>query len=283
MINKTDFYEISNLDTEAISPEFECIDKMETLDILNTINTQDKLVPNAITLEIPYISVAVDAIVQHFKMGGRLLYFGAGTSGRLGILDASECPPTFSTPPDLVQGFIAGGRDAAFAAIEGAEDDTDAAISLVEQLQVTEKDVVCGITASGRTPFVIAVLNKAKTLGAFTILISTNSRSKLTNSGIDVDVLICPNVGPEVIAGSTRMKSGTAQKLILNMLTTTAMIKMGKTLKNIMIDLASTNEKLKQRAKRIVMLATGCTLETATNELENANYIVKDAIKNIIG
>lgn len=276
------FEEISNLDTEIINPEFADIDIYSTSEILALINEQDKLVPSAITLELPYIEQAVEAIVRAFKNGGRLIYVGAGTSGRLGILDASECPPTFGSNPEMVQGIIAGGKEAAFRAIEGAEDISEDAVNLIIQMQVNENDVVCGLAASGRTPFVIAALNQAKENGAFTILISTNNRKKIEEKGIIVDVMICPNVGAEVVAGSTRMKSGTAQKLILNMLTTTAMIKLGKTYKNIMVDLKPTNIKLKERAKRILMTITGIDLQLAEKILAQTNYNVKISLMMLL-
>ena len=274
-MKQTLFEEIASLDTEEINPLFEDIDISSTVEILTLLNEQDKLVPNAITAEIPNITIAVEAIVKSFQNNGRLIYVGAGTSGRLGILDAAECPPTFGTEPETVQGIIAGGKDAAFRAIEGAEDLYEDGEKQIELLNVNENDVVCGLTASGRTPFVLAALKKAKEKNAWTILISTNSRQKIIEKEIEVDALICPKVGAEVIAGSTRMKSATAQKLILNMLTTTAMIKLGKTYKNIMVDLKPTNNKLKERAKRILMTIAGVDLQCAERILLETNYNVK--------
>lgn len=311
MTNQTLFEEISNLDTEIIYEEFSNIDLLSTEDIVKLINYQDSLISYSIKKEIPFITVAVDMIVNSFNKGGRLIYVGAGTSGRLGILDAAECPPTFGTPYELVQGIIAGGNDAAFKAIEGAEDIQENGGKALEKININEKDTICGITASGRTPFVIGALKYAKKQNSNTILITTNSREKILKKNYNtfVDIIIAPFVGPEIIAGSTRMKSGTAQKLVLNMLTTTAMIKIGKTYGNIMIDLMPTNDKLKQRAKRILIELTGVSLETAekilietnwklkyalimimTNvdierakvELEMANGIVKNAVRNIL-
>jgi len=274
-MKQTLFEEISALDTEKINPQFENIDICSTVEILTIINEQDKIVPNSITSEIPNIAIAVDAIVNAFRNNGRLIYVGAGTSGRLGILDAAECPPTFGTDAEMVQGIIAGGKEAAFRAIEGAEDLEEDGEKQIELLEVNENDVVCGITASGRTPFVLAALKKAKEKGAFTVLISTNSREKIIKKGIEVDTIICPKVGAEVVAGSTRMKSATAQKLVLNMLTTTAMIKLGKTYKNIMIDLKPTNNKLKERAKRILMTVAEIDLQCAEKILLETNFNVK--------
>jgi N-acetylmuramic acid 6-phosphate etherase len=290
------FDEISALDTEKINPEFENIDISSTEEILKLINSQDKLVPNAVAAELPNITKAVEAIVNAFQNGGRLIYVGAGTSGRLGVLDASECPPTFGSAPEMVQGIIAGGKEAAFRAIEGAEDISENGEKIIENLNVNFSDVVCGITASGRTPFVISALNQAKKNAAFTILISTNNRKKIEKMQLFVDknskknsqnknfidVMICPNVGAEIVAGSTRMKSGTAQKLILNMLSTTAMIKIGKTYKNIMVDLKPTNIKLQQRAKRILMEITNVDLRTAEKILEKTNYNVKSSLIMLI-
>jgi N-acetylmuramic acid 6-phosphate etherase len=272
------FEEISLLDTEAIEPEFANVDLMETDEILTLINQQDQLVANAVNVEIPYITKAVEVIVNAFKNGGRLIYVGAGTSGRLGVLDAAECPPTFSTDPYMVQGIIAGGKQAMFSAIEGAEDNVEDGKQQINKLNITHNDVVCGITACGRTPWVLAALTQAKQNGASTIMLSTNKREHLQQKGITADVMICPNVGPEIIAGSTRMKSATAQKMVLNMLTTATMIRMGKTYQNIMVDLNPLNEKLRQRAKRIIMLLTGLDEVDAEHLLINTNYDVKLAL-----
>lgn len=273
--NKKVFDEIKNLVTEQRNPNSMDIDAKSTLEILKIINDEDKKVPFAVEKEIPYIAQAVELVVQAFKSGGRLLYFGAGTSGRLGIVDAAECPPTFGTPHELVQGFIAGGKEAVFVAQEGAEDKEENGANDIIKANVTSKDVVCGIAASRRTPYVVGAVKKARELGAKTIFITTNPRSEFN---LEVDVAICPEVGPEVIMGSTRMKSGTAQKLVLNMITTTAMIRIGKVYENMMIDLQMTNQKLVERSKRIVMIITGVSYEVAEKYLKEARGNVKTAL-----
>ncbi len=274
--SKRIFDEISKLTTEQRNPKSINIDKLSTLDILKIINEEDKTIPFAVEKEIPYIEQAVEIVVHALKNGGRLLYFGAGTSGRLGVVDASECPPTFGTPYGMIDGFIAGGKEAMFRAQEGAEDYEENGANDVLSANVNNKDVVCGIAASRRTPYVVGAVKKAKELGAKTLFVTTNPREDFNIEG--VDVAICPYVGPEVIMGSTRMKSGTAQKLVLNMITTTAMIRMGKTYENMMIDLQMTNKKLIERAKRIVMLITGISYEEAEEYLNKANYHVKSAL-----
>jgi len=273
---KTLFEEISSLSTEQRNPNSMNIDVASTAEILKIINDEDKAVPIAVEKELPFIEKAVEIIVNALKNEGRLLYFGAGTSGRLGIIDAAECPPTFGTPDGLIEGFIAGGKKAMFKPVEGAEDLEDNGINDILIAKVTDKDVVCGIAASRRTPYVIGAIKKAKDLGAKTIFITCNPREQFNMS--EVDVAICPYVGPEVIMGSTRMKSGTAQKLVLNMLTTTAMIRMGKVFENMMIDLQMTNKKLVERSKRIVMSITGASYETASDTLKKAGGHVKTAI-----
>ncbi len=270
------FHEIAGLATEQRNPHSMEIDAVSTLNILRIINDEDKLVPLAVEQELPYIEQAVDLIVKAFKNGGRLLYFGAGTSGRIGVVDASECPPTYGTPPELVQGFIAGGREAMFVSQEGAEDHEENGAADVLKASVTSKDVVCGIAASKRTPYVLGAVKEAKEIGATTLYVTCNPRSKFDIK--EVDVAICPYVGPEVVMGSTRMKSGTAQKLVLNMLTTASMIRMGKVYENMMIDLQMTNKKLIERAKRIVMTITGVDYETATTFLIKAEWHVKTAL-----
>ncbi len=274
------FEEISNLDTEQINPAFSNLDISNTEEILKIINSEDALISAAVKQEIPYITLAVEQIVKSFQTNGHLFYIGAGTSGRLGVLDASECPPTFGVSPDLVQGFIAGGKEAAFRAIEGAEDLPESGVRLIEEIGVSERDVVCGLAASGRTPFVLKALESAKQRNATTVLITTNRRAKMLEMKEvkHIDILICPYVGAEVIAGSTRMKSGTAQKMVLNMLTTTAMIKIGKTYGNIMVDLMPTNNKLRERAKRILMLLTDCSLQEAEDILLKTHWRVKEAL-----
>lgn len=272
------FHEISKLDTEQINPNTVNIDCSDTTTILTLINQEDAKVPLAIREEIPYIAQAVDLISDAFRSSGRLIYFGAGTSGRLGVVDASECPPTFGVAPEMVQGVIAGGRDAMFQAQEGAEDSEQLAEEYFDKLGINSNDIVCGIAASGRTPFVIGALKSAKSRNISTVMITTISRTNAGHLLPISDVLICPYVGAEVIAGSTRMKSGTAQKLVLNMLTTAAMIKIGKTYNNIMVDLQLTNKKLKERAKKIIMQIADVDYDAAVNLLEITNGKVKPAL-----
>lgn len=270
------FDEISSLTTEQRNTNSMDIDARSTKEILEIINNEDKTVPIAVEKELPYIEQSVELIVNSLKNGGRLLYFGAGTSGRLGVVDASECPPTFGTPFGLIEGFIAGGKNAMFRAVEGAEDYEENGAEDVLKANVNDKDVVCGIAASRRTPYVVGAVKKAKELGAKTLFITCNPRSNFNIK--EVDIAICPYVGPEVIMGSTRMKSGTAQKLVLNMLTTTAMIRMGKVYENMMIDLQMTNKKLVERSKKIVMTITGVSYDEASAFLKKANGHVKTAL-----
>ncbi len=274
------FEEISKLSTEQKNPNSINIDKLPTREILKIINNEDKGVPIAVEEEIPYIAEAVDIIVNSIKNGGKLFYFGAGTSGRLGVVDASECPPTFGAPYDLINGYIAGGRDAMFRAQEGAEDFEENGAADVIEAKITAKDVVCGIAASRRTPYVIGAIKKAKALGAKTLYITATPRETFNID--EVDVAMCPHVGAEVVMGSTRMKSGTAQKLVLNMLTTTAFVRLGKTYENMMIDLQQTNKKLVERSKRIVMMITGVSYDEATKYLETAKGHVKTALVMIL-
>lgn len=280
MDKKKFFDEISGLATEQRNPNSTDIDCRSTRQILELINNEDKLVPLAVEKELPYIQKAVDIIITAFKNGGRLLYFGAGTSGRLGVVDAAECPPTFGTDPKLVQGFIAGGKEAMFQAQEGAEDyEENGAIDIISA-GINSNDVICGIAASKRTPYVIGAVKKAKALGAKTLFITCAPRHNFNFP--EVDVAICPNVGPEVIMGSTRMKSGTAQKLVLNMLTTTAMVRLGKTYENMMIDLQQTNKKLEERSKKIIITITGVSYEEAEKFLKKSNGHVKTALVMIL-
>ena len=284
MNNQTDsrslFEEISKLTTEQRNPRSMEIDIKSTAEIIKIINDEDKLVPYAVEQELPYIEQAVEIIVKALKNGGRLLYFGAGTSGRLGVVDASECPPTFGTPYGMIEGFIAGGEAAMFRAQEGAEDKEENGAKEVVDANVTSKDVVCGIAASRRTPYVVGAVKKAKELGAKTLYVTTNPRKDFDIE--EVDVAICPYVGPEVVMGSTRMKSGTAQKLVLNMLTTASMIRLGKVYENMMIDLQMTNKKLVERSKKIVMTITGLSYDDAAVALENAKGHVKTALVMIL-
>jgi N-acetylmuramic acid 6-phosphate etherase len=266
---------LARLLTEQRNPVSMNLDQMSTEEILTLINSQDKLVPVAVEKEIPYIAQAAEFVVNSLSRGGRLLYFGAGTSGRLGVVDASECPPTFGTPPEQVVGIMAGGHAAMFKSQEGAEDNEAQARKDVDAQNVGPLDTVCGIAASRRTPYVVAAVARAKELGARTIYVTTNPRADFD---LNVDVAICPEVGPEVLMGSTRMKSGTAQKLVLNMLTTSAMIKLGKVYENMMVDLQLTNRKLVERSKRILMMATSVDYETAADFLQRADGHVKSAI-----
>lgn len=266
---------LARLLTEQRNPASRDMDMLSVEELLRLINAQDKLVPLAVEKEIPYIAQAVEILVAAFRKGGRLIYVGAGTSGRLGVIDASECPPTFGTDASRVVGVMAGGNAALFSSQEGAEDNQAQARKDIDALHVGPNDVVCGIAASRRTPFVVAAVARARELGAKTLYVTTNPRSDFN---LNVDVAICPEVGPEVLMGSTRMKSGTAQKLVLNMLTTTAMIRMGKVYENMMVDLQLTNDKLVERARRIVMLAAGVEYDTAAETLAQAGNHVKTAI-----
>src|SRR5437867_9515092 len=267
--------ELAALITEQRNPRSNDIDLRATLGILKLINNEDKLVPLAVERELEFIAQAVELVLDALKHSGRLIYVGAGTSGRLGILDASECPPTFGTSPDMVVGLIAGGPPAVFQSQEGAEDDEAQAAMDIDALKVNKGDVVCGIAASRRTPYVVASVRRARERGAKTIYITTNPRREFN---LNVDVAICPEVGPEVIMGSTRMKSGSAQKLALNMLTTTSMIRLGKVYENMMVDLQLTNTKLVERAKRIMMIVTGVDYTVAEDLLKAAQDHVKTAI-----
>ena len=267
--------ELAKLLTEQRNPRSTNLDSLSTEGVLRLINSEDKLVALAVEREIPYIVHAVELIVASLKNGGRLLYFGAGTSGRLGVVDASECPPTFGTDPGLVVGVMAGGHAAMFRSQEGAEDNEEQARKDVEEHEVGRHDTVCGIAASRRTPYVVAAVRHARGRGAKTIYITTNPRKEFN---LDVDVAICPEVGPEVLTGSTRMKSGTAQKLVLNMLTTATMVRLGKVYENMMVDLQLTNRKLVERSKRIVMMATGVDAATAGSVLHQAGGHVKTAL-----
>lgn len=266
---------LTQLTTEQVNRQTLHIDECDTAGMLRLINNQDSLVPAAVAEEIPHIAAAVDVIVAAFRSGGRLFYVGAGTSGRLGILDASECPPTYGTDPDMVQAYIAGGDTAMRTAVEGSEDSEEGGVELVRRVGVRAGDVVVGITASGGAPFVLAAVRESHRLGAHTVGLVTNPHSQLEKL---VDISIAPQVGPEVIIGSTRMKSGTAQKLVLNMLTTCAMIQMGKVYGNLMVDLRPTNRKLRDRARRIIGYATGVDRDTAGKYLGKSGGNTKLAI-----
>lgn len=266
---------LAGLATEGINPDTGNIDVCSTEDMVAMINRQDALVAEAVGAERVHIAQAVDLIYERFRAGGRLIYLGAGTSGRLGVLDASECQPTFGVSPDMVQGYIAGGDVALRTAVEGCEDSEEEGVALMDRLGVDDRDAVVGITASGSAPYVLAALRRAKARGSVVIGLCTNAHSKL--EGI-CDVTIAPLVGPEVISGSTRMKSGTAQKMVLNMLTTCAMIKLGKVYGNLMVDLKASNQKLHDRARRLVIHATGADPQAAAEALDRADGHVKLAI-----
>lgn len=274
------FDELQQLATEQRNPRSMEIDTASVSTILEIMNAEDHLVAQAVGTQLKWIGEAVDIIVHAFRNGGRLFYAGAGTSGRLGILDASECPPTFGTAPELVQGLIAGGLPAVFQAQEGAEDHEENGARALDEAGVRAEDVVCGIAASRRTPYVVGAVGHARTLGCKTLFVTCTPRESFH---IDVDVAICPVVGPEVIMGSTRMKSGTAQKLVLNMLTTASMIRLGKVYENMMVDLQMTNAKLVERSKRTVMTVTGIDYDEATRVLDAAKGHVKTAIVMYLG
>ncbi|MCB0161036.1 MAG: N-acetylmuramic acid 6-phosphate etherase, partial [Caldilineaceae bacterium] len=248
---------------------------VSTLDLVRIINTEDAKVPFAVGAEAAKIATAIDGIVARMRRGGRLIYVGAGTSGRLGVLDASECPPTYSAPPGLVVGLIAGGRTALTNSIEGAEDRPEDGAFDVAALNVGDIDTVVGIAASGRTPYTIGAMEEAKRRGALVVSVTCNAGSPMAAVA---DIAIEPLVGPEVVTGSTRMKAGTAQKLVLNLLSTGAMIRLGKTFGNLMVDVQPSNAKLKARARRIVAEATGLNLEAAAVALDAAGGEVKPAI-----
>ena len=266
---------LAGLATESVNEETRNIDLCSTEEMVAMINRQDALVALAVEKETAHIAKAVDLIYSRFQAGGRLIYLGAGTSGRLGVLDASECLPTFGVDPDMVQGYIAGGDIALRRPVEGCEDSETDGIALIEGLNICEKDAVVGITASGSARYVLAALTRARELGAVTIGLCTNANSKLEPL---CDVTIAPVVGPEVISGSTRMKSGTAQKMVLNMLTTCSMVKMGKVYGNLMVDLKASNIKLEDRAKRLIVHATGVDTDTAGVYLKKAGMHVKLAV-----
>ena len=270
---------LSTLITEQRNPNSMNVDSLSALEIVQLMNEEDKQVPLAIEKCLPQIAQAVECIVAAFQQGGRLVYIGAGTSGRLGVLDASECPPTFGVSPEMVKGIIAGGERALRHPIEGAEDSKAQAVVDLQTIQFSSKDVLVGIAASGRTPYVIGALEYAKSLGSVTVSIASNPNSAMANI---VDIAIDTVVGPEVLTGSSRLKSGTAQKLVLNMLTTASMILMGKCYQNLMVDVQASNEKLKARAIRIVMQATDCDKALAEETLKQADQNAKLAIMMIL-
>ena len=270
--------ELAQLTTEATRDCLD-LDTLDTVQLVRLMNEGDRAVPAAVGDRAAEIARAVDVIVDRFRRGGRLIYLGAGTAGRIGILDASECPPTFGTDPEMVQGLIAGGPTAVMTAVENSEDDDKAAAIELAALSLTCDDTVVGISASGRTPYVVGGLNYARTVGAMTIAVAQNRDSAIGRiSNIPIEVV----VGPEFVAGSTRLKSGTAQKLIVNMLSTLAMVRLGKTYRGIMVDLIATNEKLRARSVRTVMNLTGASAEEAEAALDAASGRVKEALLSLL-
>ena len=268
---------MSEVITEYRNENTKDIDLLSTVDMVRKMNEEDKLVALAVEDETEHIAQAIDLIAKQFLKGGRLFYFGAGTSGRLGILDASECPPTFSVPYDMVQGRIAGGKEAFLYSIEGAEDNFDLGVEDAKVL--TDKDVCVAISASGNPKYLLGVLHQADEIGAKTIAVTCNSQGRIAE---EAGLVICVEVGPEVIAGSSRLKAGTAQKMILNMLSTGSMIKIGKTYENFMIDLKAVNEKLKDRAIRIVGQIAGVSLADALSTLLKCDWEIKTAIVSLM-
>jgi N-acetylmuramic acid 6-phosphate etherase len=271
--------ELESLTTEAFRPDLADIDRLPTLDIARLMNGEDTSVPAAVARRLPQIAAAIDAIAERMARGGRLVYAGAGTAGRLGVLDASECPPTFNTRPEQVVGLVAGGPPAMVTSVEGAEDSADLARADLDALALTPADTVVGISASGRTPYAIAAVEHARALGALTVGLACNADSALAAAaehGIEVVV------GPELLTGSTRLKAGTAQKLVLNMLSTITMIRLGKTYGNLMVDVRASNDKLRARSRRIVALATGAADEEIERALAATDGEVKNAILTVL-
>lgn len=269
------FLELSKLTTEQRNPNSMNLDEMTTENILQTINEEDKKVAFAVEKVLNQVTIAVNQIYKSLSNGGRLFYVGAGTSGRLGVIDASECPPTFMVPEETVQTVMAGGREAFIHAAEGAEDHEFQGETDLKAQHVTKKDVVLGITASGRTPYPIGALKYARTIGAYTISLSSNKNSIISNYA---DCKLEVVVGPEVLTGSTRMKAATSHKMVLNMISTSVMVKLGKVYENLMVDVHASNYKLRERAKCTVMEVTDVTYEEAERVLLAAEYKVKPAI-----
>lgn len=266
---------LRNLTTEAQNPDSLRLDSLTTIEILKLINAEDHKVAPAVAKVLPQIAKVADRVAESFRSGGRLIYAGAGTSGRLGVLDASECPPTFGVSPKQVQGIIAGGRQTLVRSREGVEDDRDAAKDAVDKLKLTKSDTLIGIAASGRTPYVLAALAEAKKRGAATVFLVCN---KIESRPRYIDLVINPIPGPEVLTGSTRMKAGTACKLILNMITTAAMVRTGRCFGNRMVDLRATSDKLKERSRRILVEVTGISYAASGKLLERAHGEVKTAL-----
>jgi N-acetylmuramic acid 6-phosphate etherase len=267
--------ELEKLTTEKNNPHSRHIDAVSTLELVRIINAEDQTVAEAVTMILPQIAQAIDVITERLQKGGRLFYMGSGTSGRLGILDAVECPPTYSTDPEMIQGLIAGGKEAIFQAQEGAEDNPDLGAEDLRAKNLTKNDVVVGLSASGRTPYVLGGLTYANEVGAATIAVDCSENARIGNVA---QIDLCALTGPEVITGSTRMKAGTAQKMIVNMLSTGAMIQMGKVYGNLMVDVKSSNSKLQERARRIVMAVTNCTRTEAMDALAQTDGKAKEAI-----
>ena len=266
---------IKNLTTETVNPASARIDTMSPAEIVRLMNAEDATIPQAIAKETDSIASAITVITERIRNGGRLIYIGAGTSGRLGVLDASECPPTFSTPPEMVVGLIAGGDSALRKAAEGVEDHPEIAVEDLQAIELKKTDVIVGIASSGRTPYVIGALKHARSVKAFAIGLACNEGSALSNVA---DLMITPVVGPELITGSTRMKAGTATKMVLNMLTTGTMVQLGKTYGNLMVDLRATNTKLVARSCRLVVLLTGVSESLAQEELEKCDGELKTTV-----
>ncbi|MCH8485677.1 MAG: N-acetylmuramic acid 6-phosphate etherase [Candidatus Cyclonatronum sp.] len=273
---------LSRLGTEQINPQTREIDLASPLEIAELMNAQDELVAKAVGRQKHAIAAAIEQVSQSFKQGGRLVYAGSGTSGRLGILDASECPPTFGSPPEMVQGLIAGGPEAVFRAQEGAEDSPEQGAADVRNLNLGPHDTLCGLAASGRTPYVLGAMAEARQRGAATVFVCCVKPEHLPE-GLLTDILIAVEVGPEVIAGSTRLKSGTAQKMVCNMITTGAMIRLGKVWQNVMVDLQLTNQKLHERARRILVTYGGVSYDEAVSLLQQTNGHVKTALLMALG
>ncbi|MGX4691374.1 N-acetylmuramic acid 6-phosphate etherase [Streptomyces sp. JNUCC 63] len=271
--------ELESLTTEEFRPELAEIDRLPTPEIARLMNAEDATVPAAVAERLPQIAAAIDAVARRMARGGRLLYAGAGTAGRLGVLDASECPPTFNTEPSQVVGLIAGGPEAMVTSVEGAEDSKELAVEALDALGLTPDDTVVGISASGRTPYAIGAVEHARKLGALTIGLACNADSALAAAaehGIEIVV------GPELITGSTRLKAGTAQKLVLNMISTITMVRLGKTYGNLMVDVRASNDKLRARSRRIVALATGAPDDEIERALAATDGEVKNAILTIL-
>ena len=271
--------DLGSLVSETRNPDTLDLDSLSTLAMVTKFNQQDATVATAVSLTLPQVAEAVDAAAASLSAGGRLIYMGAGTSGRLGVLDASECPPTFGVPHGVVVGLIAGGPGALLKAVEGAEDSAELGVSDLQALNLSAHDMVVGLAASGRTPYVIGGLRYARQQGCRTAAISCNPDSPIAH---EAQIAISPLVGPEALTGSTRLKSGTAQKLVLNMISTGAMVKIGKIYQNLMVDMQATNVKLVDRARRMVCEATGCPAEQAEAALQQAEYQVKTAILMIL-